>query len=160
MVATKSQPELINTSYNKKKNNASRDLCNNPLKENILDQNITDSRTDVDDGMRTDYVSDATKEEINEANNIRISNSSRRREDRLEEKDEKYFFEIFGRTPMVITCPHCGVEEETDVRNRSNFVTCATSVGILVTFWPLFFVPFLVPQVSLLKINSLLVQYF
>ena len=157
MVASRSQPELIIKS-NKKKKSSTSERTDNPLKEKILDDN--DCRHDADDGVRMDYVSDATKEEIIEANSNRVTNYSRSKKEESIEENEKYFFEIFGRTPMVITCPHCGVEEETDVRNRSNFVTCACSVGILVTFWPLFFVPFLVPQVSQNILNELFLTNF
>ena len=49
------------------------------------------------------------------------------------------------RSPMTITCPHCAVTAVTRPRSQIDCITTLMVVLLLLLFWPLFWLPFVIP---------------
>lgn len=57
-------------------------------------------------------------------------------------------FEL-GRNPVQMICPHCNKNIATRTKTFPNWLTWFAVVGATVIFWPIFFVPLVLDQVSL-----------
>jgi hypothetical protein len=53
-----------------------------------------------------------------------------------------------GRNPVQMICPHCNKNIATRTKTFPNWLTWFAVAGVTVIFWPVFFVPLVIDQVS------------
>jgi len=59
-----------------------------------------------------------------------------------------------GRHSKTVKCPYCGHEGTTKTKKELNSVGIGGAIVCCFTFWPLFWVPLICKEVSLLKVLS------